>query len=68
MARASGIKWLGNLTGNPKRGLLIITGLIVLNDSETGLAIHLGLAIEDLVTARVYERAVASGVGARRAA
>ncbi len=34
---AIGIKWVAGYPENPKRGLPYITGLLVLNDAETGL-------------------------------
>jgi ornithine cyclodeaminase/alanine dehydrogenase-like protein (mu-crystallin family) len=34
---AAGIKWVGGYPGNPEKGLPYISGLIVLNDPETGL-------------------------------
>jgi ornithine cyclodeaminase/alanine dehydrogenase len=38
-SNAAGIKWVGSYPGNIARGLPSITGLIVLNDSETGVPI-----------------------------
>jgi len=35
--RSAGIKWVSGFPGNARRGLPYITGLIVLNDVETGL-------------------------------
>jgi ornithine cyclodeaminase/alanine dehydrogenase len=35
--KAAGIKWVSGFPENQKRGLPYITGLVVLNDSETGL-------------------------------
>ncbi|MBC7287608.1 MAG: ornithine cyclodeaminase family protein [Armatimonadetes bacterium] len=37
--RAAGIKWVSGYPGNPARGLPYISGLIVLNDFDTGLPI-----------------------------
>jgi len=34
---AVGVKWIGGFPGNLKRGLPYITGLLILNDAETGL-------------------------------
>ncbi len=36
-ARAAGIKWVSNFAQNPARGLPTISGLLILNDPETGL-------------------------------
>jgi ornithine cyclodeaminase/alanine dehydrogenase len=35
--RSAGIKWVGGYPENPKRGLPYITGLLILNDVETGI-------------------------------
>lgn len=35
--RAAGMKWLGAFFGNPSRGLPSISGLVLLNEPETGL-------------------------------
>lgn len=35
--RAAGIKWVGGYPANPGRGLPYVSGLIILNDDETGL-------------------------------
>lgn len=37
--RTAGVKWVGNFLKNPARGLPTISGLVVLNDPETGLPI-----------------------------
>src|SRR5262245_13890984 len=34
---AAGVKWVGGFPGNEKRGLPYITGLLILNDAESGL-------------------------------
>jgi len=39
--KAAGMKWVGGYPGNSKRGLPYITGLLVLNDFETGVPIAL---------------------------
>ena len=36
---AAGVKWVAGFPDNPKRGLPYISGLLVLNDSETGFPI-----------------------------
>lgn len=38
---AAGMKWVGGYPENSKRGLPYITGLLILNDSETGVPIAL---------------------------
>src|SRR5512135_2021668 len=38
---AAGMKWVGGYPDNGKRGLPYITGLLVLNDPETGVPIAL---------------------------
>ncbi|MBI4574219.1 MAG: ornithine cyclodeaminase family protein [candidate division NC10 bacterium] len=37
--RAAGIKWVGNFLKNPARNLPTISGMIVLNDPETGIPV-----------------------------
>lgn len=37
--KAAGVKWVAGFPENPKRGLPYISGLLVLNDSETGFPI-----------------------------
>lgn len=39
--KAAGMKWVGGYPANSKRGLPYITGLLVLNDYETGMPIAL---------------------------
>jgi ornithine cyclodeaminase/alanine dehydrogenase-like protein (mu-crystallin family) len=39
--KAAGIKWVGGFPDNSKRGLPYITGLLILNDPETGVPIAL---------------------------
>jgi len=34
---AAGVKWISGFPGNPNRGLPYVTGLLILNDPETGL-------------------------------
>jgi ornithine cyclodeaminase/alanine dehydrogenase-like protein (mu-crystallin family) len=37
--RAAGMKWVSGFPGNPARGLPYISGLLILNDPETGLPV-----------------------------
>jgi len=37
--RSAGVKWVSGFPGNPKRGLPYISGLLILNDLETGFPI-----------------------------
>ncbi len=37
----AGVKWIGGYPSNPQKGLPNITGLVVLNDVETGLPLCL---------------------------
>ncbi len=37
--RSAGVKWVSGFPGNPKRGLPYISGLLILNDLETGIPI-----------------------------
>lgn len=39
--KAAGMKWVGGYPENSKRGLPYITGLLILNDAETGMPIAL---------------------------
>lgn len=39
--KAAGMKWVGGYPGNSERGLPYITGLLILNDPETGIPIAL---------------------------
>ena len=36
---AAGVKWIGGFPANEKRGLPYITGLLILNDTQTGLPV-----------------------------
>jgi ornithine cyclodeaminase/alanine dehydrogenase-like protein (mu-crystallin family) len=59
--RAAGIKWVGGFPENPRRGLPYISGLIILNDVETGLP----TAIMDCTWITGYRTAGATAVAAR---
>lgn len=62
--RAAGIKWVGGFPENPRRGLPYISGLIILNDVETGLP----TAIMDCTWITAYRTAGATAVAAKRLA
>lgn len=56
------LKWVGGYPANKARGLPYITGLVVLNDAETGLP----LAVMDGAEITAARTAAASGVCVRR--
>ena len=56
------LKWVGGYPANKARGLPYITGLVILNDAETGLP----LAIMDGAEITAARTAAASGVCVRR--
>ncbi len=58
------VKWVGAYPANPERGLPYISGLIVLNDSETGLP----TAVMDAAEITAARTAAASGVSIRHLA
>jgi ornithine cyclodeaminase/alanine dehydrogenase len=58
---AAGIKWVGGYPDNHTRHLPYITGLIVLNDVETGLP----YAVMDCAWITAYRTAAASALSAR---
>lgn len=58
------MKWVSAYPGNPARGLPYISGLVVLNDSETGLP----LAVMDAAEITAVRTAAASGVSIRHLA
>jgi ornithine cyclodeaminase/alanine dehydrogenase-like protein (mu-crystallin family) len=62
--RAAGVKWVSGFPGNPKRGLPYISGLLILNDVETGLP----LAVMDCTWITAVRTAAASAVAAKRLA
>jgi ornithine cyclodeaminase/alanine dehydrogenase len=58
---SAGIKWVGGYPANQARGLPYITGLLVLNDVETGLP----YAVMDCSWITAYRTAAASALSAR---
>jgi ornithine cyclodeaminase/alanine dehydrogenase len=61
---SAGIKWVSGFPENYKQGLPYITGLLILNDPETGLPI----SVMDCVWITAMRTAAASAVAARRLA
>jgi ornithine cyclodeaminase/alanine dehydrogenase len=59
--RSAGIKWVGGYPENYKRGLPYITGLLVLNDVETGIP----YAVMDCTWITAYRTAAASALSAK---
>jgi ornithine cyclodeaminase/alanine dehydrogenase len=59
--RTAGIKWVGNFLKNPLRGLPTISGLLVLNDPESGLPI----AVMDCTWITAKRTGAASAVAAK---
>jgi ornithine cyclodeaminase/alanine dehydrogenase len=59
--RTAGIKWVGNFLKNPVRGLPTISGLLVLNDPESGLPI----AVMDCTWITAKRTGAASAVAAK---
>jgi len=59
--RSSGIKWVGGYPENYKRNLPYITGLLVLNDPETGVP----LAVMDCVWITAVRTAAATALAAK---
>jgi ornithine cyclodeaminase/alanine dehydrogenase-like protein (mu-crystallin family) len=59
--KAAGIKWVSGFTENFKRGLPYITGLLILNDVETGLP----LAVMDCVWITAMRTGAATALSAR---
>jgi ornithine cyclodeaminase/alanine dehydrogenase len=58
--QSAGIKWVSGFPDNPKRGLPYITGLLILNDVETGLP----LAVMDCAWITAMRTAAATAVAA----
>lgn len=59
--KSAGIKWVGGFPENHKRGLPYITGLLILNDTDTGLP----LSVMDCVWITGMRTGAASAVSAR---
>ena len=59
--KSAGIKWVSGFSENFKRGLPYITGLLILNDAETGLP----LAVMDCVWITAMRTGAASALSAR---
>jgi ornithine cyclodeaminase/alanine dehydrogenase-like protein (mu-crystallin family) len=59
--KSAGIKWVGGYPENQSRGLPYITGLLVLNDVETGLP----NAVMDCTWITAYRTAAASALSAK---
>ncbi len=59
--KAAGIKWVGGFPNNLKLGLPYITGLLILNDAETGLPV----AVMDCVWLTGMRTGAATALSAR---
>jgi ornithine cyclodeaminase/alanine dehydrogenase len=59
--KAAGVKWVSGFPENYKRGLPYITGLLILNDPETGLPI----SVMDCVWITAMRTGAASAVSAK---
>lgn len=59
--RSAGIKWVSGYPENPKQALPYISGLLVLNDVDTGLP----YAVMDCTWITAYRTGAASGLAAR---
>ena len=59
-----GIKWVGGFPGNSKKGLPYITGLLILNDPDTGIP----LAVMDCEWITAMRTGAATAVAAKRLA
>ncbi len=58
---AAGIKWVSGYPGNFKRGLPYISGLLILNDDETGIP----YAVMDCTWITAFRTGAATGLSAR---
>lgn len=63
-ADAAGIKWVSGFPANPQRGLPYISGLLILNDPETGIP----TAVMDCTWITAKRTGAASALGARHLA
>jgi ornithine cyclodeaminase/alanine dehydrogenase len=61
---SAGVKWVSGFPENHKRGLPYITGLLILNDPETGVPI----SVMDCIWITAMRTAAATAVAARRLA
>jgi ornithine cyclodeaminase/alanine dehydrogenase-like protein (mu-crystallin family) len=59
--KAAGMKWVGGYPANSKRGLPYITGLLILNDYETGIP----LAVMDCTWITAQRTGVATALAAK---
>jgi ornithine cyclodeaminase/alanine dehydrogenase len=59
--KSAGVKWVSGFPGNQARGLPYITGLLILNDAETGLP----LSVMDCVWITAMRTGAATAVAAR---
>ena len=59
--QSAGVKWVGGFPDNAERGLPYITGLLILNDCETGLP----LAVLDCVWITAMRTGAATALSAR---
>jgi ornithine cyclodeaminase/alanine dehydrogenase len=59
--RSAGMKWVSGYPENPKKGLLYINGLLILNDPETGLP----TAVMDCARITALRTGAATAVAAR---
>jgi len=61
---SAGVKWVSGYAGNQQRGLPYISGLLILNDDETGIP----LAVMDCTWITAMRTGAATAVAARRLA
>lgn len=61
---SAGVKWVSGFPDNHKRGMPYITGLLILNDAETGIP----MAVMDCIWITAMRTAAATAVAARRLA